>query len=1394
MGKHIKFLFLMVSFSLLTVVYLYSADDIKIQNVLDTGTFNTCIAQDKDGLLWISAWGKGLLCYDGNEFKEIKINEDSSPTILSIVVDREGILWFFVAHYGLYSYDKKIGACKHHKPAPDTPNALICADINWTPNNITEDKDGLIWFGTTEGLNSFDKNTGRFTQYKHNPNNLNNLSNNSLWTVFVDRDGLIWAGTESGLNSYNKRTDKFRCYKNQPGNSNSLSSNQIRAIAEDKEGNLWIGTKNTGIDKFDKKKNDFINYRHNPNDFNSISCNAIRHLMIDQFNNLWICYDGNSGLDRYNIDINTFKHYTYDPKDLNSISSNDILSSFEDNAGIIWLADGSGNVDKCIWKQDVFSNYSHNPKDPSSISSNSIIALYEDKNNNIWVGTCRGGLSLFTKNDEFENFKPILNDPFSLPGNSVTSILDASAGKLWLGIDNAKDSVYLFDIASKKIIKSFKNPYLGCAPCLLTKDNKNPDIIWFVSYFAEGLFSLNTTTGKFTQHKHIPGNVNSISDKVTFSLLQEGDILWLGTGGDGLTKFDKTTGTCIHYKHDPTDKNSIGGNIVLEVHIDSKGDFWIATENGGLNKFDRKTGRFTSYGVKDGFLNNDTRNILEDKEGYFWVSTDSGIAKFDPNTSKVVKLFMKTDGLSSSHFTKMADALKDSKGNFWFPNMKGVCKFNPENANNIQQNLHIPPIVLASFKSKEGTYNEQGIKKLTEIILPWPDNSFEFTFAALDYTEPSKNQLAFKLEGLDEDWHYIGTSHFGQYVNLNPGKYVLHLIGANSDGLWNKKGTVITIIIEPPFWKAWWFRLAIVIVFLSVVLWIIRYIRKKQEKQASAMRDRAIAQATSFVAHDVRKPFIGLKMMLQMLPKLTPAQTKNYSEDLDISIRKVDAMLADIMEASREVKYELFPKNILTILDLAIKDVSRYHPNKCIDFYYNLDAVALIPLDEQRMCRTFENIIDNAFGFLPDKGGIIWFSVKEKNNKAEIIIGNTHSHIPEDKINKIFQDKFTLGKKSGTGLGLSIATKVIKGHNGSITAKNIQKTPGFTPEKIRDVQGVEFTISLPLTKQPGYSLKDPLLKNSGEAKAKLGMVRKGSPLAGSLEIDTLIKKLESLKRKPNLLILDDESIYRMKVRDVLDNLGELNKLIHVYDASSYKEAIDVLNHTQIDYLICDIDLSDGGYDGFSVLAKTLKKYPSSMVLMHTNRKESKDISKAKALGACGFCSKPITESILVDLLLNNKLWPSDFKEKRSKKLKKNSGKYVKTIPNSAILIVNDDSLALDFALSTLKSYINPKDNISIFTAKSYAKAKDIIDKRKLDILITDFNLGSSETGVDVCQYMKEKSPESVRIIYSGMIKGTREELRKKNKACIDDVFSSSHNIKDVLNTAFKILRKKCNKI
>jgi ligand-binding sensor domain-containing protein/signal transduction histidine kinase/CheY-like chemotaxis protein len=1387
MVKSIKILFSFFILSFCLSIQI-SAADIKFQRVFNTNICNNCIVQDKDGLFWVGTWGKGLLCYNGYNIKQIsgRNNELATKIIPSVFIDREGLIWFFALGDGLYVYNKTTGLYKNYKPNPLNSNSLSSNRFYWLPNIITEDKEGLIWVGTADGLNSFDKKTKEFTQYKNIPDDKDSLSNNSIWAVLVDHKGLIWAGTEDGLNCYNKKSGKFTTYKHDPEDENSISGSFIQAIAEDIKGNLWIGTKKSGINKFDRTTNTFTRYKHKSNDPNSLSSNEIYHILIDQPGNLWIAHPGGFGITIYDPQLCQFQKYTCDPKNANSLSSNDIISFFKDKLNNVWVVDYLGGIDRAVYKNQVINVYGHNLPNSINISSNVVIGLYEDKDKNIWMGTHDGGLCVLnTHTKRIENFKHKDNDPFSLPHNAVYSITGAFENKVWLGIDNG--NVCLFDAGIKQVVKTFRNPYSADTPRNLTKDNKDPNIIWFSTLF-DGIFKLNTEKGKFIQYNNTPGDKNSLSSDSVLSLLQTGDNLWIGTYGGGLNKFNKKTCSFTQYKHSFKDKNSIGGDIVIYVYIDTRGAFWVSTGDGGLNRFNEQTERFVSYGTSSGFPSNTIEHILEDDNGYLWISTNAGIVKFDTQNLKVVKVLTKEDGLPDNDFDIYTNALKDSSGNLWFSTMHGVCEFNPKIASSIKQNLNIPPVVLSSFKSKEGTYNNRGFKVLRKVNLPWFDNSFEFTFAVLDYVEPERNQYAYKLEGFDNTWHHIETNHFGQYANLSPGKYILHLIGANNNGVWNKNGTSITIIIELPFWETLWFRGIIAIIFLGITLLIVQHKRKIQKKRVTAMRDHTIANITSAVAHDVRKPFMGLKMMLQMLPTLTPAETKDYSEDLDISIRKVDAILTDIMEASRGMRYELVPGNILGVLDFAIKDVSRYHPNKYVDFYYNLDIVALIALDEQRMCRAFENIIDNAFGYLPKKKGFMWFSVRGEKRVAKIIIGNSHSHIPENKIKKVFEDRFTSGKKGGTGLGLSIVTKVIKGHNGLIRVRNVKNAPGLVPENIRDIQGVEFEITLPLTDKYSYSPKDPLLKNSLEAKASLGMMQKKSQLAGSSEIDTLIKKLKLLKHKPNLLILDDESIYRMRVRDVLGNLGDLNKFIHVYDAGSYEEAIDVLDHTKIDYLLCDIDLSDKKNDGFSVLSKTLKKYSNSKVLIHTNRKESEDINKAKTLGACGFCPKPITEAILVDLLLDKKLW--DYDSSKSKKAKENIMRCVKGVPNSSILIVNDDPLALKLTLMIIKSHIDPEDNISIYTAGSYTEAKVIIDNKKLDMLISDFNLNSSETGVDVCQHMKEKQSESVCIIYSGISRQKIEELKKINKDYIDDVFSTSYEIKEMLSASFKVLRKK----
>ena len=634
-----------------TFVTIGFSDEVKIKQILDTERVYTCITQDKDGLLLIGTVDAGLYCYNGKEMKSVQLGiEKSFQVISSIFTDNDGIIWFFIQNYGLHSYDKKTGLFKNYKCCIEESNSLTSCSVNWLPNIIAQDKEGLIWIGTKNGLNSFDKTTGKFTQYKH-VDNSNSLSNNNIWTICVDR-----------------------------------------------EGSIWVGTENTGIDKFDKKTKTFVNYGYQPNKSNCLSYNEVHNLMVDRFNNLWINNENRPEIDRYDIKTGIFYHYNYDPKDNHSKNT---LCIFEDNAGIIWLIDALGGISKCIWWNSIFTNYAYNPENPSTISVDDLINLYEDKKHNIWIGTFNGGLCLYAGDDKFQVFKSKTSNEISLPSNSVFSVLDATENKLWLGIYGG--IVTLFDVNKKQVIKNFKNLYSQDTPCTLIADNKYPNMLWFSSFFTSGLYRLDTTTGIFTQYKYDSNNISSISNKNTISMLQDGDILWIATGGDGLCKFDKTTGKCEYYKHDPNDKNSISGNVVIEPFIDSKGSFWVTTDDGGLNKFDRQTGSFTSYGMECGFPSKSTRHILEDNGGYLWISTDSGIVKFNPVAFKVVNRFTTADGLPSNHFDKLTNALKDYKGNFWFSTLKGLCKFNPEEASKIEPNKHIPSIVLSSFKSKEGT-------------------------------------------------------------------------------------------------------------------------------------------------------------------------------------------------------------------------------------------------------------------------------------------------------------------------------------------------------------------------------------------------------------------------------------------------------------------------------------------------------------------------------------------------------------------------------------------------------------------------------------------------------------------------------------------------------------------
>ena len=95
----------------------------------------------------------------------------------------------------------------------------------------------------------------------------------------------------------------------------------------------------------------------------------------------------------------------------------------------------------------------------------------------------------------------------------------------------------------------------------------------------------------------------------------------------------------------------------------------------------------------------------------------------------------------------------------------------------------------------------------------------------MDYSNPAKNKYAYFLEKFDNDTNYCDASRrFASYTRVPPGTYVFRLKASNSDGVWNEKGISFAIIINPPWWSTWWFRLGSILL-ISLIAWYIIFLR-----------------------------------------------------------------------------------------------------------------------------------------------------------------------------------------------------------------------------------------------------------------------------------------------------------------------------------------------------------------------------------------------------------------------------------------------------------------------------------------------------------------------------------------------------------------------------------------
>lgn len=731
------------------------------------------IFEDRNYNLWIGT-RKGLNMYNRNSGKFIRFlpqtlleNDSADNAIYGICEDIEGNIWI-----NSNSYIYKLNP-KNNKMMSFKNNNILENDIlAYRGFPIVFDNDSSLWFGTAQGLFLFDIEKESFKKFSHDLNNNKSIIGNHINSIVTINNNCLLIGTGDGLSILDYKKHEFVSLNHTSLVKNLLKEVPILTLEKDKRETLWIGTEGKGlvsinINKLTSLKQDYEVYTNNTNIPSSISLDKITAIYSDKQDVLWIGTDG-GGVNKLQMNQKKFKVYRNSKtQNIINMNSNYIASIFL-NDNVLWLGLWGYGLNLFNRETGEIIYYSKEHKGNKHISNDFVHDICKLYDGSMWIGT-RNGIDICI--DASTGFKPIYEvynfiDKSIFQDTRIYKILDMKKGSVWIATNSG-----LYHIDIKK--------------CVINK------------YTSDKYFGLG--------HNPI---YNVIDGKDGY--------LWLGTE-DGVSRFDIDEETFKLFL-----QNNESYCSAISLLQDTEGYLWVGQQT-GIVKYNKEKNTYTGFSTKNGLPNNTIYYIVEDKNGYIWFSTNSGLVSMNKNTYKI-KTYDTKDGLQEMEFNGNA-GFKAPDGEIFFGGINGFNAFYPDS---IKNNIFIPKILINDFK----LIGEEGelflyIENADQIELSYKDQIFTIGFAALEFTEPEKNQYKYKLEGFNNEWINNGNKNNATFTNISPGKYTFRVIGSNNDGIWNEEGASLIIIIHPPWWNTIWAYLGYILTAIFVIVFFIKQRERK---------------------------------------------------------------------------------------------------------------------------------------------------------------------------------------------------------------------------------------------------------------------------------------------------------------------------------------------------------------------------------------------------------------------------------------------------------------------------------------------------------------------------------------------------------------------------------------
>ncbi|MEP0548126.1 MAG: two-component regulator propeller domain-containing protein [Rhodothermales bacterium] len=1153
--------------------------------------------------------------------------------------------------------------------------------------DMIQTADGHVWFGTDEGLARFDGVA--FTVFDSGTNPT--IRDNTMLALAADPEGGLWAGTRDGGLVHLDTDDRATAY----GPGDGLASETVGALAVDGTGRLWLGTRE-GLCWHDVA----------PDSASPITCHRgadalagayIRALAPRRAGGVWV--GTREGL--YHFDGRRTHPYAK----LGGAAASAITALHEDSAGGVWVGawDGIGYL---------VGGRLTTPPGADAFDGAEVSALYADFKGSLWVGTIGSGVSrlhdgrvtpLPSDDGVLDNVRVLRQDregslwigtdgrglarvrdakvtPFTtregLGHDVVFSVTETSDGAVWVGTEGGGVS----RIRNGRVEQTLTAADGLADDHVSTVYGTRDGALWIgtdgagLSRYHKGVFTTYTTA-------------DGLPDQYVLALFEDrGGTLWVGTDG-GLSRWDgrrfetlvtdgAPEGAVIALAQSADGALWVGTygsgllryrdgvfaapfadalhDVVLTLHARPDGSLWAGTDGGGIARIVGDD--LVAFTTSEGLPTDAVFQILEDDEGYLWMSSNKGLfrialAEFDAvarGRQRAVRpdRYGRADGMKHPECNGGVQPAgwRTHDGALWFATAQGAVTVDPAHL----RSNRLPPPVAVQRVLVNGVPVSLGGTMAEGLSLPAGSDEFAFEYAGLSFFAPGQVRHRFRLEGRDRKWTEAGTRRTAYYTDLAPGTYRFRVQAANNDGVWNETGAVVTLTLAPHVWQTTWFA-ALCVLLMGAAGFGVYRVRVRQlraraehlehvvevrthelaqekatvEQQASELirLDEAKTHFFNNISHEFRTPLtltIGpLENALDGAYGPTPEPLRKQHEVMLRNARRLLRLINQLLDVAKlesgRMELEAQRGDLRSPLDMIVGSFQTFAAEHGIGLTLDVpDRPVALCYDPDKLEKVFYNLLSNAVKYTP-ADGTICVTVEEEvpsdgfaEGAVAVHVVDTGQGIPPEALATVF-DRFTQvagtgsALQSSTGIGLSLVRELVTLHGGEVS---VESEIGV---------GTAFTVRLPLGEA---HLSPGDLVGNVDAAARPSVL--GGPEMIAMKREAAVEAPVSTvpSEAPRLLIVEDNPDVRGYIRDCLSDR------YYIEEAPDGLAGLERARELRPDLILSDVMMPR--MDGYT-LCRTLKADPelqSIPLVLLTAKADDDHRVEGLELGADDFIAKP----------------------------------------------------------------------------------------------------------------------------------------------------------------------------